>query len=98
MEICMKIRPLGDKILVEQLEAEEKTSGGIILPSSAKEKPQEGKVIAVGSGKIIAGKKVPLDVTKGDKVLFSKYGGDEIKFEGKELKILKEEDILAIIE
>lgn len=94
----MKIRPLGDKILVEQLEAEEKTSGGIILPSSAKEKPQEGKVIAVGSGKIIAGKKVPLDVTKGDKVLFSKYGGDEIKFEGKELKILKEEDILAIIE
>lgn len=94
----MKIKPLGDRILVEQLEAEEKTVGGIILPNSAKEKPQEGKVVAVGSGKIIDGKKMPLDVKKGDKILFSKYGGDEIKFEGKELKIMKEEDILAIIE
>lgn len=94
----MKIKPLGDRILVEQLEAEEKTAGGIILPSSAKEKPQEGKIVAVGSGKIVSGKRVPLDVKRGDKILFSKYGGDEIKVEGKELKILKEEDVLAIIE
>lgn len=94
----MKIKPLGDRILVEQLEAEEKTAGGIIIPDTAKEKPQKAKVIAVGSGKIVNGKKVSLDVKKGDLVLFSKYGGDEITVDGKELKILKEEDILAIIE
>ncbi len=94
----MKIKPLGDRILVEQVEAEEKTASGIIIPDSAKEKPQEGKVIAVGTGKIIDGKKVELEVKNGDKVLFSKYGGDEIKVEGKEYKILKEEDILAIID
>lgn len=94
----MKIKPLHDRILIEQLEAEEKTAGGIIIPDSAKEKPQQAKVVAVGSGKIVNGKKVPLDVKKGDKVLFSKYGGDEVEVDGKELKILKEEDILAIIE
>lgn len=94
----MKLKPLGDKIIVEQLEAEEKTAGGIIIPDTAKEKPQRGKVLAVGSGKIINGKKVGLEVKVGDEVLFSKYGGDEIKIKGRELKILKEEDILAIIE
>ncbi len=94
----MKLKPLGDRILVEQLEAEEKTAGGILIPDTAKEKPQRGKVIAIGTGKIIDGKKIALDVKKGDQVLFSKYGGDEIKIEGRELKILKEEDILAIIE
>lgn len=94
----MKIRPLGDRILVQQLEAEVKTAGGIIIPETAKEKPQEGKIIAVGSGKIVDGKKMPLEVKKGDKILFSKYGGDEIKVDSKEYKILKEEDVLAIIE
>lgn len=94
----MKIKPLGDRILVEQLEAESKTAGGIIIPDSAKEKPQQAKVIAVGTGKIVGGKRISLDVKKGDKVLFSKYGGDEVTIDGKELKILKEEDILAIIE
>lgn len=94
----MKIKPLHDRVLIEQLQAEEKTAGGIIIPDSAKEKPQQAKVVAVGSGKIVNGKKIPLDVKKGDKVLFSKYGGDEITIDGKELKILKEEDILAVIE
>lgn len=94
----MNIKPLGDKILVRALESEDKTKGGILLPDSAKEKPQEGKVLAVGSGKWIEGKQVPLDVKVGDKVLFSKYGGDEIKINGEELKIIKEEDILGIIE
>lgn len=94
----MKIKPLGDRILVEQSLAETKTKGGIIIPDSAKEKPQEGTVIAVGTGKIVDGKKIALDVRKGDKILFSKYGGDDIKIEGKEYKILKEDDILAIIE
>jgi chaperonin GroES len=93
-----KIRPLGDRVLVKQVEAETKTASGIIIPDTAKEKPQEGKVIAVGTGKIVDGKKVELDVKKGDKILFSKYGGDEIKIEGVEYKILKEDDILAVIE
>jgi len=94
----MKIKPLGDRILVEQLKAEDRTSGGIIIPDTAKEKPQEARVVAVGTGKIVDGKKIPLDVKKDDVVLFSKYGGDDIKYNGKEYKILKEEDILAIIE
>lgn len=94
----MKIRPLGDRILVEPIATESKTASGIIIPDTAKEKPQEGKVVAVGSGKIVGDQKVPLEVKVGDKVMFSKYGGDEIKVEGKELKILQESDILAIIE
>lgn len=94
----MKIKPLGDRILVEQTKAEEKTASGIIIPDSAKEKPQEGKVMAVGTGRICDGKRIALEVKTGDKVIFSKYGGDEIKIEGKEYKILKEEDILAIID
>lgn len=94
----MKIKPLGDKILVKPLESEEKTKGGILLPDTAKEKPQEGEVLAVGQGKWMEGKLVPLAVKAGDKVLFTKYGGDEIKIDGEELKIIKEEDILGIIE
>ena len=93
-----KLKPLGDKILIRPLEAEGKTKSGIIVPDSAKEKPQEGEVIAVGSGKIVEGKKQPLEVKPKDKVLFSKYGGDEIKIDGEELKIISETDILAIIE
>lgn len=93
-----KIKPLGDRVLVEPLISESKTPGGIIIPDTAKEKPQEGKVVAVGSGKMVGEKRIPLEVKIGNKVLFSKYGGDEIKVEGKELKILQESDILAIIE
>lgn len=93
----LDIKPLGDRVLIEQLEAEEKTASGIILPDSAKEKPQQAKVLEVGSGKIVDGKRVPMEIKKGDKVLISSYSGDEIKVNGKELKIIKEEDILAVI-
>jgi len=93
----MKIKPLGDKVLLKQLESEEKTKSGIVLPDTAKEKPQQGKVIAVGSGKIIEGKKVPLEVKVGDVVLYKKYGPDEVKIDDEEYLILSEEDILAII-
>ncbi|MDO8513810.1 MAG: co-chaperone GroES [bacterium] len=93
-----KLRPLGDRVLVFPLEKVEKTKGGIILPESAKEERQEGKVVAIGTGKWIDGKLVSLGVKQGDVVLFSKYGGDSIKFEGKEYKIVKEEDILGVIE
>jgi len=95
----MKLRPLGDRIVVEPLEAEEKTKGGIILPDTAKEKPQEGKVVAVGKGKTDeSGKLIPMEVKVGDKVLYGKYAGTEITIEGKEYMILKEEDVLAIVE
>ncbi len=95
----MKVRPLKDRIIVKRLEEEEKTKGGIIIPDSAKEKPIEGKVISVGDGKIDKdGKKVPLEIKKGDKVLFAKYGGTEIKIDGEEHLMMKEEDVLAIIE
>ena len=95
----MKVRPLKDRIIVKRLEEEEKTKGGIIIPDSAKEKPIEGKVIAVGDGKINKdGKKIPLEIKKGDRVLFAKYGGTEIKMEGEEHLMMKEEDVLAIIE
>ena len=96
--MAVKLQPMGDRLVVKQMQSEEKTKSGIYLPDTAKEKPQEGKVVAVGTGKIVDGKKVELDVKKGDKVLFSKYGGDEIKVDGVEYKILKEEDILAVIE
>lgn len=93
------IRPLGDRILVKTLEREEVTKSGIVLPDSAKEKPQEAEVIAVGTGKVLEnGKKVPLDIKEGDKVIFSKYGGTEIKYNNKEYLILSERDILAIVE
>ena len=95
----MKIKPLGDKILVELLEAEEKTKGGIILPDTAKEEKSEGKVISVGPGKVLeSGKIQPLEIKKGDKVIFGKYTGDEIVIDGKKFKILKESEVLAVFE
>jgi chaperonin GroES len=95
----MKIRPLQDRIIVKRLEEEEKTKGGIIIPDSAKEKPQEGKVIAVGKGKLTdEGKLIPLDVKVGDRILFGKYSGTEVKIDGEEHLIMREEDILGIIE
>jgi len=94
-----KIKPLADRILIKPLKAEEKTKGGIILPDTAKEKPQEGKVVAVGKGKTLeSGKAEPLEVKVGDKVLYGKYSGTEIKIDGEEHLIVKEEDILAIVE
>jgi chaperonin GroES len=95
----MKIRPLQDRVIVKRLEEEEKTKGGIIIPDTAKEKPQEGKVIAVGKGKMTEdGKLIPLDVKVGDKILFGKYSGTEVKIEGDEHLIMREEDILGVIE
>ena len=95
----MEIRPLHDRLLVERLEEGEVKKGGIIIPDTAKEKPQEGRVIAVGNGKVGEdGKKIPLDVKSGDKILFGKYSGSEVKLEDKEYLILREEDVLAILE
>jgi len=95
----MKIRPLNDRILVKRLEQEEKTAGGIIIPDSAKEKPAEGKVVAVGNGKLNeAGQRVALEVKAGDRVLFSKYGGTEVKLAGEDFLIMREDDILGIVE
>ncbi|MCJ7833316.1 MAG: co-chaperone GroES [Deltaproteobacteria bacterium] len=95
----MKIRPLHDRVIVQRIEEEEKTKGGIIIPDTAKEKPQEGKVIAVGPGKILEnGTKTTLDVKVGDKILFGKYSGSEIKIEGEEFLMMREEDILGVIE
>lgn len=95
----MKVRPLGDRMLVQRLEAEEKTKGGIVLPDTAKEKPKEGKVVSVGKGRITdEGKTIPLNVKEGDRILFSSYAGTDIKIEGEEYLILREEDVLAIIE
>ncbi len=93
-----KIRPLHDKVIIKRIGEEEKTKGGIIIPDTAKEKPQEGRVIAVGPGKHEDGKVIPLDVKAGDKILFGKYAGTEIKLNGEEHLILREEDILGIIE
>lgn len=94
----MKIKPLGDRVLVEQVEEAEVEKGGIIIPDSAKEKPQEGKVISVGTGKLDdSGKLIPFNVKKGDIVLMPKYGGTEVKIGGKEYQIVREEDILGII-
>ena len=95
----MKIRPLQDRVIVKRLEEEEKTKGGIIIPDTAKEKPQEGKVIAVGKGKVTEDRKlIPLDVKAGDRILFGKYSGTEVKIEGEEHLIMREEDILGVIE
>ena len=95
----MQIRPLQDRVLVKRVAEEEKTKGGIIIPDTAKEKPVEGKVIAVGSGRVDKeGKVRPLDVKKGDRILFGKYGGTEVQLDGEEHLILREEDILAVIE
>ena len=94
----MKIRPLHDRVIVKRLEEEDKSKGGIIIPDTAKEKPQEGRVIAVGSGKHEDGKVIPLDVKVGDKILFGKYAGTEIKIGGEEHLILREDDVLGVIE
>jgi len=95
----MKIRPLGDRVLVRRVEEEQKSKGGIIIPDSAKEKPQEGKVVAVGKGKLLDDGKIhALEVKAGDKILFGKYSGSEVKIEGVEHLIMREDDILGIIE
>ncbi len=94
----MGIQPLGDRVLVKRLEAEEKTKGGIVLPDTAKEKPQKGEVVAVGKGKVLeSGKVEALEVQKGDKILFGKYSGNEITYKEEEYLIMREEDILAIL-
>ncbi len=99
MANTIKIRPLHDRIIVKRLEEEEKTKGGIIIPDSAKEKPQEGEVLAIGNGKTLEdGKVLPLDVKVGDKILFSKYSGTEIKVDGNEYLIMKEDDVQAVVE
>ncbi len=95
----MKIRPLQDRVIVQRIQEEEKTKGGIIIPDTAKEKPQEGEIVAVGSGKLLEnGKNRPIDLKKGDRILFGKYAGTEVKIEGDEYLILREEDILGVIE
>ncbi|MDY0390150.1 co-chaperone GroES [Desulfobulbus oligotrophicus] len=95
----MKIRPLNDRILVKRLEGEEKTAGGIIIPDSAKEKPAEGEVVAVGPGKRSeTGERVTIDLVVGDRVLFSKYGGTEVKLDGEDFLIMREDDILGVIQ
>jgi len=95
----MKIRPMNDRILVVRVEEEKKTAGGIIIPDTAKEKPQEGKVVAAGPGKIADdGKRIPMDLKKGDRVLFAKYAGSEIKVDGVEHIFMREDDILGILE
>ncbi len=93
-----KIRPLHDRILLKRVNEEEKTKGGIIIPDSAKEKPQEGKVMAVGTGKREDGKVIPLELRVGDRVLFTKYSGNEVKIDGEEHLIMKEEEILGVLE
>ncbi len=95
----MKVRPLHDRLLIERIEEDEKTLGGIIIPDTAKEKPMQGKVIAAGKGKVgDDGKLIPLDVGKGDRVLFGKYAGTEVHVEGKEHVIIREDDVLAVLE
>jgi chaperonin GroES len=96
----MKLKPLGDRLIVRAIEEEETTSSGIVLPDTAKEKPQKGKVLAVGDGKVNedTGKRTPLDVAEGDEVLYSNYGGTEIKVDGEELLVLRETDVLAKVQ
>jgi chaperonin GroES len=95
----MKIRPLNDRVLVKRLEEEQKTSGGIIIPDTAKEKPAEGQVMAVGPGKVNSkGDRVAMDIKAGDRVLFSKYGGTEVKIDGEDFLIMREDDILGVVE
>ena len=96
--MATKIRPLHDRVIVKRIEEEAKTKGGLIIPGTAKEKPQEGRVVAVGPGKQDDGKVIPLGVKAGDKILFGKYSGTEIKLDGEEHLIMKEDDILGVIE
>jgi chaperonin GroES len=91
----MKLKPLGDRVIVKAIEEEEVTASGIVLPDTAKERPQRGKVLAVGEGRYVEGKRIPPEVAEGDEVIYSKYGGTEVKVEGEELLILQEHDILA---
>lgn len=93
----MNLKPLGDRVIIEGLEAEQVTASGIVLPDTAKEKPQRGRVLAVGEGRWDGGKRVPLDVAVGDEVIYSKYGGTEVKVDGDEVLILAEHDILAVV-
>ena len=93
----MKLRPLNDRIIIKRMEEEEKTSSGIIIPDAAKEKPLQGKVVAVGPGRLFEGNRVALDIKEGDTVLFAKYGGTEVKFQDEDFLIMREDDILAII-
>src|SRR5947199_4402354 len=99
-EVDMKLKPLGDRLIVRAIEEEETTASGIVLPDTAKEKPQKGKVLAVGDGKVNedTGKRTPLDVSEGDEVLYSKYGGTEIKVDGEDLLVLRESDVLAKVQ
>lgn len=95
----MKLRPLQDRILVQRIEEAKTTKGGIIIPDSAKEKPAEGKVVAVGNGKLGEdGKRIPLDIKKGDRILFSKYGGTDVKIDDEDYLIMREDDVLGVIE
>jgi chaperonin GroES len=95
----MKLRPLQDRILVKRVEEAQKTKGGIIIPDSAKEKPAEGEVIAVGNGKLGEdGKRVPIELKKGDRILFSKYGGTEVQIDGEEYLIMREDDVLGVVD
>jgi len=96
--MATKIRPLHDRVIIKRIEEVEKTKAGIIIPDTAKEKPQEGRVVAVGPGRLEEGKVIPLDVKAGDKILFGKYSGAEIKLDGEEHLILREDDILGVIE
>ncbi|MFC4620558.1 co-chaperone GroES [Camelliibacillus cellulosilyticus] len=92
------LKPLGDRIVIEPVEKEEKTASGIVLPDSAKEKPQEGHVVAVGNGKVTdKGDRVPVEVAEGDRIIFSKYAGTEVKYEGKEYLIIRQDDVLAVV-
>ncbi len=94
----MKIKPLGDRVVIKMLESEETTKSGIVLPGSAKEKPQVAEVVAVGPGTVVDGKEIKMEVKVGDRVLTSKYSGTEVKFDGQEYTILKQGDILAVVE
>lgn len=94
----MNIKPLGDRVVIKKIEAEETTKSGIVLPGTAKEKPQMAEVVAVGPGGVVEGKEVTMQVKVGDKVIFSKYAGTEVKFDGQEYTILKQDDLLAIVE
>jgi chaperonin GroES len=94
----MNIKPLGDRIIIKVIESEETTKSGIVLPGTAKEKPMQGEVLAVGSGEMVEGKKIPLELKVGDKVIYSKYSGTEVKMDGNEYLILRQNDVLAVIQ
>jgi chaperonin GroES len=94
----MNLRPLGDRVVIKQLEAEEKTKSGIVLPNQAKEKPQEAEVLAVGPGGVVDGKEIKMEVKPGDRVIYSKYAGTEVKMDGVEYIVVRQNDILAVVE